>query len=70
MLQDHKSNKKTNHIKRVSYFLSRTKEFIFMNKIFLFMKKIIFYMNIIKDGQDADKKIKKLFFILFLRIWQ
>ena len=32
MLQNHKGNKKTNHIKRVSHFFSRIKEFIFMNE--------------------------------------
>ena len=30
------------------------------------MKKIIFYMNIIKDGQDADKKIKSYSLFSFL----
>ena len=45
MLQDHKSNKKTNHIKRVSQFLSRTKEFIFMNENISFHEDKYFFMK-------------------------
>lgn len=50
MLQDHKSNKKTNHIKRVSQFLSRTKEFIFMNENISFHEDKYFFheKNLIK----------------------
>lgn len=43
MFQDHKGNKKTKHIERVSQFLSRTKEFIFMNENISFHEENYFF---------------------------